>query len=104
MFSGKVPFAAATGLILPDNFIDKITVAKNFIQKDFDIMHAVPVQMHPNGALISEEVAHIQQPHAYQPETDQCKQHSQPADTRAHLMVGSLNCHLVSLHIVPEKA
>ena len=27
-------------------------------------MHAVPVQMHPNGALISEEVAHIQQPHA----------------------------------------
>ena len=50
------------------------------------------------------EYLHIQQPHAYQPETDQCKQHGQPADTRAHLMVGSLNCHLVSLHIVPEKA
>ena len=50
------------------------------------------------------EYLHIQQPHAYQPETDQCKQHGQSADTRAHLMVGSLNCHLVSLHIVPEKA
>ena len=50
------------------------------------------------------EYLHIQQPHAYQSETDQCKQHGQSADTRAHLMVGSLNCHLVSLHIVPEKA
>ena len=50
------------------------------------------------------EYLHIQQPHAYQSETDQCEQHSQSADTRAHLMVGSLNCHLVSLHIVPEKA
>ena len=63
MLARKMPLAAAARFVLPDDLIDKIAIAEDLVQKDLYIMYAVPIQMHPDSPLVSEQIPHIKQPH-----------------------------------------
>ena len=49
MFPCKMPFAAASRFVGPDDFINEIFLTEDFIHDYFYIMNAVPVQMNPDG-------------------------------------------------------
>ena len=96
MLSGKMFLTASAGFVLPNNFIDKIAVSENLIEKNFHIMHAVPVKMNPNRSVLCEQILYKKQPgcnhlkiifHAFFPHILVCKVTDFPAS--AHCGIGN---------------
>ena len=63
MFPGKMSLSGTSGLIAPDDLIDKILLSQQFIKKQPDIVGRMPVKVYPESSVRGQKISHHEDPY-----------------------------------------